>query len=796
MSVKALSDYTLYAKYSRYLPEKKRRETWDETVDRVFEMHQKHLGDKYENIKDEFAFTKEMVKKKRVLGSQRALQFGGDPILKKQAKLYNCTVSYVDRPKFFSESMYLLLCGCGVGFSVQKHHVAKLPNIIKRDKGEKLFVIPDTIEGWADAIGVLMSSYFDVDTPYYSYDYQSELDTYAGYKINFDYSLIRKKGSKISWGGKAPGPDGLKKSIDNIEKVIDNLLLISNKLRPIDAYDVIMHTADAVISGGLRRSATISIFSPDDTEMATSKTGDWFIKNPQRGRSNNSALLVRNETTRELFSSLMKSVKEYGEPGFVWAENTETLYNPCVEVGMRAYTEDGRSGFQFCNLTEINGRKMKTREDFLDACKASAILGTIQASYHTFDYLSKESEEIVKREALLGCSITGIMDHPEITLDPTNQKDGAKLILDVNLDIAKKIGINKCARATAVKPAGSTSCILGTASGIHPHHSKRYIRRVQANKLEFPVSHFKKFNPSAVEESVWSTNNTDYVLSFLCEVPEGARTKNQVSAVDLLKNVMSTQQNWIEYGTRHDAQVVPWLRHNVSNTITVRPEEWDIVEDFIYENRKWFAGISLLPSSGDLDYPQAPFTTVLTEKEIVNEFGEGALFASGLIVDGLAAFNNNLWAACDSAIGIGENVEKPVDIQEPILPLKNGYTDKVYAEKLTQYSSNLKIFYEQRDINEVRSKKLDWIRRFDQFAVRYVNGNKRKCSHMLKHVHNWKLWLDLKREYKDINWADVVEEDYSIDVSGISGEACSGGKCTAGDLGASIESKKYENKKD
>jgi ribonucleoside-diphosphate reductase alpha chain len=590
--------------------------------------------------------------------------------------------------------------------------------------------------------------------------------------------LIRPKGAPISWGGKAPGPEGLKNALEKIKQVIENRLSFGeNKLRAIDCYDIVMHASDAVLSGGIRRSATICIFSPEDDEMCNAKTGDWFIKNPQRGRSNNSALLIRSETTSEQFAKLMKSVREFGEPGFVWSDDKEALYNPCVEIGMRAYTEDGRSGWQFCNLTEINGRKMKTREDFLEACKASAILGTIQASYDKFNYLSKETEEIVKREALLGCSVTGVMDNPQVTLDPEIQKEGAKLILDINEKISKKIGINKCARATCVKPAGSTSCILGTASGIHPHHSKRYIRRVQANKLEFPVNHFMKFNPNAVEESVWSNNKTDLVISFLCEVPEGARTKNQVGAIDLLKSVMSTQQNWVEYGTRYDVQMAPWLRHNVSNTITVQETEWSDVENFIYENRKWFAGISLLPASGDLDYPQAPFTTVLTEKEIVAEYGEGALFASGLIVDGLAAFNGNLWAACDTALGIGERLEEIGVGSEPVMPVKNGYTDKVFAEKLASYAIALKKFHEDLESSEIMRKKIDWVRRFQQFADRYVEGNKRKTSHLLKHVHNRKLWLDLSRVYKEVNWTDLTEEDYKLDVSTIGAAACAGGRC-------------------
>jgi ribonucleoside-triphosphate reductase len=699
----------------------------------------------------------------------------------------NCCASYADRHRFFQETMYLLLCGCGVGFSVQKHHVAKLPKIASRTKGKKEFVIPDSIEGWADAIGALLQSYFVTDDKFFVYDLQSDLDSYSGYEIEFDFSLIRPEGAPISWGGKAPGPKGLMKAVEKIEKLL-NSVLESEKtsLDPIHVYDIIMHTSDAVLSGGIRRSATLCLFSPDDQEMVTAKTGNWIRTNPQRGRSNNSALLIRNETTREQFVELMKSVKEFGEPGFVWSEDRETLFNPCVEISMRALTKEGKSGFQFCNLCEINGKKTTTKEKFLEACRAAAVLGTIQAFYDTFDYLSPETSEITKEEALLGVSMTGIMDSPEICLDPEIQREGAQLILDINKEIAAKIGIKPCARGTCIKPAGTTSCILGTASGIHPHHASRYIRRVQANKLEFPAQHFSQVNPAAVEKSVWS--NTDLVLSFLCEVPIGAKTKNQIGAIELLKTVQLTQQNWIEYGTRHEACVVPWLRHNVSNTISVLPEEWQAVEEYIYENRKWFAGISLLSQSGDLDYPQAPFTTILTSREIVQEFGGGALLVSGLVVDGLAAFDNNLWAACDSALGIGEKIEEGVSPEEPVRPTKNGYTDKQHAEKLVQYANGLKAFYDEVEKYNKTQKKLDWIRRFKQFADRYVEGNQKKCGHLLKHVYNYKTWLDLKRQYIDIDWSLVTEEkEHHVDVNTIGAEGCSGGKCDLGDLGKKIE---------
>ena len=445
MSVAELQSYTFVSKYARWIPGKKRRETWRESVDRVKELMQLQ----YPEIIGDIDWAYDMMHKKRVLGSQRALQFGGSPILKHNARIYNCIASYIDRLRFFQECMYLLLCGCGTGFSVQQHHIAKLPKLIQKKEGTKKFVIPDTIEGWSDSVGVLVSSYFE----------QSNLfPEYARKTVNFDYSEIRPAGSFLSSSsGKAPGPEPLKKALTNIKKVLDKALkdaLFSNrKLRPIDAYDVVMHAADAVISGGVRRSATICLFSPDDEEMALAKTGNWFHDNPQRGRSNNSALLLRDSTTPEQFSELMHSVKEFGEPGFVWSDSTELIVNPCVEIGLYPVDEKtGKTGWQACNLSTVNCAKVKTKDEFLESCRAAAIVGTLQAGFTEMPYLGEITERILKREALLGVSMTGIMEQHELCLDPAVQKEGARMVKKVNRELAAKIGINPAASTTCVKP--------------------------------------------------------------------------------------------------------------------------------------------------------------------------------------------------------------------------------------------------------------------------------------------------------------------------------------------------------
>jgi ribonucleoside-diphosphate reductase alpha chain len=766
MSLKSLSDYTFYSRYSHYLPENKRRETWSEAVKRVYDMHRQFYTEqieKHPELVEEIDFVESQQRKKRILAAQRTLQFGGAPIFKHNVRLYNCSATHIDRPRVFQEAMYVLLCGCGVGFSVQKCHVGKLPNLAKRGSSEKTHVIEDSIEGWADAVGVLLSSYFDADT---------EFSQYKKKKVVFDYSQIRPKGTMVAGQFLAPGPDGLFNSLQKIEALLEARVNSSEfktddwagKLRPINCYDIIMHIGDAVLSGGVRRSATLCLFSQDDTEMATAKTGDWFIKNPQRGRSNNSAALIKGKVSKEQFADLMKSTKEFGEPGFVWLDDEDICYNPCVEIALYPKTEDGRSGWEFCNLSEINGRHCDTEEKFLQCCRAAAIVGTLQAGYTNFKYLTQETKEIVEREALLGVSITGIMDNPEILLNEKIQKKGAEEVKKTNKKIATLLGINQSARTCCTKPAGSTSCILGTASGIHPHHARRYIRRVQANKTEFCLQEFERQNPIAVEESVWSTNKTDKVISFLCEVPSGAITKNQTSAVDLLKNVLKSQQNWVEYGTNVDNCVKPYIRHNISNTITVKDDEWEDVENFIFDNQKWFAGISLLPASGDLDYTQAPFSTVLTPNEIVKEYGDAAVFASGLIVDGLKAFED-LWKACDALNGYGEKLASPEDMQKPEYP--SNRSNKALAE-----------YFIAKEAYDSWFNKYDWIRRAKQFATRYFNGDVRKTTHCLKHVHLWKVWCDLKREYKEIDWESTIEERAQyVDADTLAAQACAGGAC-------------------
>lgn len=741
-----LPEYTRIARYAQYNTKEKRRETWVEQIERVFKMHKVKFSSLLDNdeFMEVFQFAKNSVLQKKVLGSQRALQFGGPAILSKNTRIYNCAATYIDRPRVFQEIMFTLLCGVGIGFSVQKHHVEKLPPIQTPDEEDCVdFVVPDSIEGWSEAVGILLSSYFSNGNP-------SDYEKYNKKNVKFDFSLIRPKGSPISYmGGKAPGPDGLQSSLEKVRKILNSSVNGKKQynLSPIQCYDIIMHISDAVLSGGIRRSATLCLFSLDDEEMIAAKTGDWYIKNPQRARSNNSALLRRDQIPEEKYMKLIESVKQFGEPGLIFSDSTETLYNPCVEISLYAYDKNGISGIQFCNLSEINMGSVETEKDFLERCRAASIMGTFQAAYTDFGYLGKVTQDIVEREALIGVSMTGMMDSPSIAFDPKILEKGARIVRETNALVSKLLGIKQAARTTCVKPAGSTSCILGTSSGIHPCHSTRYFRRVQSNTTEEPLKFFKKYNNQAVKKSVWSAGGTDDVVTFLCKSKKGALTKNDVSAVGLLEKVKLVQRYWVTEGRNTELCVEPWLNHNVSNTITIKSDEWDDAAKFIYSNRQYFAGISMLGETGDMTYQQAPFQAVYTHDEITSTYGAGSVFASGLVVHAHLAFNDNLYDACSCLLGYGEKIEMPVFEDSSISFV---HSDQTY-------------------------KKIRWVAQAKKFANRHFGGDILKMTHCLKAVDAWKTWCDLKRTYKSVPWEEFLEENDNTKQKDY--VACSGNSC-------------------
>lgn len=647
-----IARFVFTTKYARYNEKNKRRETWDETIGRVESMHlQKFKNLSAEDkklISDAFDF----VRTKKVVPSMRSMQFGGKAVFAHNARLFNCAVRHVDSVRSFSEIFYLLLCGCGVGIGLSKTFLDRLPDLVTAaDKTGTVvtYTVQDTIEGWADSVEVLLNCY-------------TRNNALSGRKIVFDYSKIRPEGSKIkTGGGKAPGYRGLKAAHKKIKDFLDHLIEKQEltRLRSVDAYDILMHCSDAVLSGGIRRSATSVIFMKDDEDMLNAKTNfaiskhtkfhkedngqysgkvtvnkkdyevtvsEWEYQNtickdmmigwhhiePQRARSNNSILLLRNQTTLEDFRKIIERTRQYGEPGFVFADHPQQLLNPCFEISFIPVTEDGVCGVQFCNLTSINGAKVKTKQDFIEASKAAALIGTLQAAYTDFKYLSNAAKKLTDDEALLGVSITGMMDNPAVLLDPDCQNLASAAAVETNRIWAEKIGIKQAARVTCIKPEGTSSLVLESASGIHPHHARKYFRRVQMNKLDNVYQYFKMYNSHMCEPSVWSANKTDDVVCFPIEVNAEAIVKGDLSAKQHLEYIKSTQTNWVIPGTNDHQKPI---HHNVSCTVSVKDEEWDFVTKYLYDNRQYFCAVSLLPHFGDKLYAQAPNEAVADEKD-------------------------------------------------------------------------------------------------------------------------------------------------------------------------------------
>lgn len=1051
-----MADAKFFEGYARFDENLGRYETWEEAVSRVMDMHRYYYANLMtDELKDYIDLAERLYKEKKVLGAQRALQFGGDQLLKNHSRLYNCAATYADRPEFFGECFHLMLCGCGVGFSVQRPHVASMPEIQKRNKDPKTFVVPDSIEGWARALDVLMSSFLKGGVH----------QEYEGHKIYFDLEEIRPKGAHISGGFKAPGPEPLRKALDRIEQLIKEILRAGrNVLKPIDIYDITMHAADAVISGGVRRAATICLFSLDDQEMMRAKTGNWFNENPQRARSNNSVVLLRDQTSYAELQSIVSSIKECGEPGFVFSDDIDTLFNPCCEIGLYPRLESGKTGVQMCvsgdttlitregkvkiqeavgkniaiwngekwsqvspqitgtgrelyrvkfsdgsyldctdnhkflakdrfrksykefttlelldelnnnpypisapraniiysegkvekyaydygfvlgdgtirepthsiytsifkgsnketikfksntkvvgdlksnklgtefqtisfpdlsnkfayelkyteelpkevftwnkdsilsfiagwadadgtqaskgiriygeenkirdahllllkvgicssinlmskkgtyvssvkcnrtrdiwylqitktieipcqrltcdnpseakykgknkviksieklegfhtvycfeefelhqgvfnsvltkqcNLTEINGRHSDSREQFFEQCQAAAILGTLQAGYTNFKFLNEESHKLIEEEALIGVGVTGWMNNPDILFEESNMKEGAEIVKATNKVVADILGINPAARCTTVKPSGNSSVLLETTSGIHGEHAPMYIRNVQFNKETEIAKIFEKLNPDMVSDSVWSQNGTDVCVSFPVISPVGSKYKSELLGVKQLEYVKKAQQYWIEYGTDVELCRKPYLRHNVSNTITV--DDWDEVIDYVYDNRDFFCGVSFLSEFGDKALPQAPFTEVLNLQQLTDKYGAEVLLTSALIEAGLHAFNDDLWLACNTALGRGLDISKETHSNIP---------------------------------------KRDFVRRFSKFSENFPN--KEICAECLKDVYLFHKWWKIQKNCRFIDFVNELEEKRYTDINTMGAQACAGGAC-------------------
>lgn len=605
IGLQILSDITIFSKYSKYIPEKKRRETWDEIVDRYINM----LSTKYPLLKEEIHTNAQFIRDKKILPSMRALQFAGIAMEVNNARSYNCSYLPVDSVYAFSETMFLLLGGSGVGFSVQKQHIGKLPAIKKTGK-ERHYLIEDSIMGWADAIKVLMKSYLE-----------------GKFMPKFDFRAIRPKGSKlITAGGKAPGPEPLKLCIAHVQAILDRKKE-GQFLSSLECHDILCHISNAVLAGGIRRSACISLFSKDDEDMLTCKTGNWWELNEQRGRCNNTIVLDRNTTTKEEFDAIWKKVElsGSGEPGIMFTDNIELGTNPCLELSLKP--------LQFCNLTEINAGNIESQQDLNDRAQMASFFGTLQAGFTDFHYLRPQWRKTTEEDALIGVSMTGIASGEVLKYDST---EAASFVNNMNERISKAIGISPASRTTCIKPAGTTSCVLGTSSGIHAWYAEYYLRTIRFNKSEDIALHLMKHHPELCEDDILRPHDT-LCVRIPIKAPEGAILRTE-SAIDTLERIKKFHMEWIDYGHFKGDNT-----NNVSATVSIDKcrkycnifdtgiaiddyknplieefldgpiDEWKAVGEWMWENREYYNGISVLPYFGGT-YKQMPFEEI-TEEE-------------------------------------------------------------------------------------------------------------------------------------------------------------------------------------
>ena len=605
LSQKLLSDVTIFQKYAKFVPALGRRENWEEICERNSSMHKR----KYPNLaKDIDRIYDDYIIPRKILPSMRSMQFGGKPIELNPARGYNCAYLAVDHPAAFWETMFLLLGGTGVGYSVQRQHVAKLPPVQGPTVKTRRFLIGDSIEGWADAVKMLVRAYFEGRSD-----------------PAFDFRDIRAKGAQlITAGGKAPGPDPLRICLDQLRSVLNGA--VGRSLTTLEVHDMMCFIADAVLSGGIRRAALISLFSADDLDMMSAKTGEWYVTDPQRGRANNSVVLRRGWVGDLQFKEIWQRVRDSGcgEPGFFWTNDLDMGTNPCGEISLKSC--------QFCNLTEVNVSDVNGQEDLNDRVKQASFIATLQAGYTDFHYLRPIWKENTEADALIGVGMTGIASGAVLGLD---LNEAARVVVAENERVSNLTGINPAARATTLKPAGTGSLVLGCASGVHAWHALWFIRRMRILKTEslyrYLIDNFPGScdNESTVIEDDYFKPHLEAVLSLPVKAPAGSIIRTE-SPFDLLERVKRFNQEWIFSGYRYGEN-----HNNVSCTISIKPEEWESVGEWMWENRKYYTGISVLPYDNG-SYIQAPFTDCTEE-----EYNDLAKQLHGINLDDVLEITDN-----------------------------------------------------------------------------------------------------------------------------------------------------------
>lgn len=744
---KFLSDLKLHSDYLKWLPEQNRYETWEDASEDIIGGHRKRYEEPLLEPYLESAL--ESIKEMGVLASQRNLQYRYPQIMRSNLRMYNCTSTHAMRDRVFQEVFYLALNGCGVGVGLLIPFVKNISHIQKRVKGTKTYIIEDSIEGWANSLGVLMGSFF-IDSNIYT--------NYAGYNIKFDGSKIREKGSFISGGFKAPGFEPLKLALEKIEKLLEDWIeKEGEELRPIIVGDIICHSSNAVLSGGVRRAALDFIVDPNDEEMIMSKTGNWYIENKQRERTNNSVLLLRSSVVKEEFENIVAINEGQSDIGFAFANSWFDMYNPCFEISklpilyegdlskihyedLEAFTKCNAHlfGVQGCNLNEIVAEKCTSLEKFLRFCKDAAILGTCQAGYTSFPYLGEISEKIFEREALLGVSIIGWMNNPKM-FNPEWLQKGAQVVKSTNKEVATIIGINPAARLTCVKPGGNSEVVAMTVGGMRAEEALMSFRVMQINKENTVAKWLNEHMPFMLEESVHSDSKTDYVVYVPVEAPLDAILKKDILGVKHLELIKLVQENWVKPGTNEDLCAYKGINHNVSCTVVLGDGDKEKCINYIWDNREDFTAISFLGNFSSRQWNQAPLTEVVPLVDIISKYGTGALFASGLIVDGLHYFGEDLWNACKV-------------VQDKTV-LITGTREQVLLKKY-------------------------WVDRAKKFAKNYFKGDVDSMILCLKDVHILHKWESINKKFKKVDLAKILTAPEYKSVSDFAAMACSGDSCS------------------